>query len=393
MKNSHYGIYGGQYIAESLMMPILELEEAYDKYKKDPLFLEELDYYMKHYVGRETPLTFAKRLTEYIGGAKIYLKREDLNHTGAHKINNVLGQVLLAKRMNKKKLIAETGAGMHGVAVATVAALFNIECEIFMGEIDIKRQKANVDRMKILGAKLHSVSEGTKTLKDAMNEAMRFWTNDPKNIFYVIGTAAGPHPYPIMVQDFQSIIGKEAKKQILEIEKKLPNLCTACVGGGSNAIGLFTEFLDDLDVKLIGVEAGGKGINTGEHAASINGGKLGVLHGAKTKLLETSDGQILDTYSISAGLDYPGVGPVHCYLNDIKRVNYEVCDDIGAIKAFDMLSKLEGIIPALESSHAAFVATQKAKIMKKDEIIIVCLSGRGDKDIETILKYKSENNE
>ena len=388
--NGHYGIYGGKYIAETLMTPINELEKAYEDAKRDPAFQAEFEEILRDYVGRESPLTEAKRLSAHLGGARILLKREDLNHTGAHKVNNTIGQALLAKRMGKKRLIAETGAGMHGVATATVAALFGLECEVFMGAIDVARQAPNVDRMKMLGAKVRAVTEGSATLKDAMNEALRDWTANCDDSFYVIGTVAGPHPYPAMVRDFQSVIGKEARHQCLDRFGRLPDQAIACVGGGSNAMGLFAGFMDDPGVKLVGVEAGGKGIETGEHAASINGGTVGVLHGSKTYLLQTPAGQIIDTYSISAGLDYPGVGPEHAYLADTKRAEYTVICDDEAVAAFDALCRFEGIIPALESSHALAEAIKRAPDLPKDAILLVNLSGRGDKDLHSIQKYKSE---
>ena len=387
--SSHYGIFGGDYVAETLMTPLAELEQAYIDAKNDPAFQAEFDRLMKYYVGRESPLYYAERLTKLCGGAKILLKREDLNHTGAHKINNTIGQALLAKRMGKKKLFAETGAGMHGVATATVAALFGMECEVFMGAIDVERQAPNVERMETLGAKVTAVTEGSATLKDAMNEAIRRWITEVDEAFYVIGTVAGPHPYPLIVRDFQSVIGKEARRQCLEKTGKLPNEVIACVGGGSNAMGLFAGFIDDPEVQLIGAEAGGKGVETGEHAASINGGRLGVLHGSKTYLLQTDEGQIIDTYSVSAGLDYPGVGPEHCHLHDIGRATYTAINDDEAIHAFDTLSRCEGIIPALESSHAVAEALKRAPQMSKDDLIIVCLSGRGDKDMQSVRNYKA----
>ena len=386
---THYGIYGGQYVAETLMAPLKELEAAYETAKADESFQRELDGILRDYVGRESPITHARRLSEKLGGAQIYLKREDLNHTGAHKVNNTIGQALLARRMGKRRLIAETGAGMHGVATATAAALFGLECEIYMGAIDVERQSPNVERMKMLGAKVHAVAEGSATLKDAMNEALRDWVANCDDTFYVIGTVAGPAPYPEMVRDFQSVIGKEARRQCLEKLGKLPDEAIACVGGGSNAIGLFAGFIDDKSVRLIGVEAGGKGLATGEHAASINGGRLGVLHGAKTMLLQTDDGNIIDTYSVSAGLDYPGVGPEHCHLHDTGRAQYTVITDQEAVDAFDALCRLEGIIPALESSHALAEAIKRAPLMSEDSVILVNLSGRGDKDMENIMRYKS----
>jgi len=391
MKNTHYDIYGGQYVAETLMPALEELDTAYRKFRDDPEFIAEMQYFLQDYVGRESPLYFAERLTGYCGGAKIYLKREDLNHTGAHKINNTLGQALLAKRMGKKRLIAETGAGMHGVATATVAARFGFECEVFMGEADIKRQQPNVERMMMLGSKIRSVSSGTGTLKDAMNEALRNWVATVEDTFYVIGTVAGPAPYPEMVKDFQSVIGKEARAQFLQRFGKLPDQVIACVGGGSNAMGIFAGFENDPSVKLIGVEAGGMGIETGHHAASINGGQVGVLHGSKSYLLQDAHGQVIDAYSVSAGLDYPGVGPEHAYLHDTGRAQYTAINDNEAIEAFDLLCRLEGILPALESSHAIAQAVKNARGMDPDQSIVVCLSGRGDKDMENIRAYKSGN--
>ena len=389
--NGHYGVYGGRYVAETLIGPLAELEAAYAEAKKDPAFQEEFNALLRDYVGRESPITVCRRLTEHLGGAKIVLKREDLNHTGAHKVNNTIGQALLARRMGKQRLIAETGAGMHGVATATVAALLGMPCDVYMGAIDVDRQAPNVERMKMLGATVHSVKEGSATLKDAMNEALRDWVTNCDDTFYVIGTVAGPAPYPEMVRDFQSVIGREARRQCLEKFGRLPDQAIACVGGGSNAMGLFAGFIDDADVKLVGVEAGGRGIETGEHAASINGGRLGVLHGAKTMLLQTDDGNILDTYSVSAGLDYPGVGPEHCHLHDTGRAEYSVINDDEAIAAFDALCRFEGIIPALESSHALAEAMKRAPSLSKDAILLVNLSGRGDKDLENVMKWKAEN--
>ncbi|HAO92391.1 MAG: tryptophan synthase subunit beta [Deltaproteobacteria bacterium GWB2_55_19] len=382
----HFGIYGGRYISETLMPAVQELEEAYNKWRTHEDFKAEFAYYLKEYVGRPTPLYFAERLTRKTGGADIYLKREDLCHTGAHKINNTIGQILLAKRMGKKRVIAETGAGQHGVATATVAAMFGFECEIYMGEDDIKRQSPNVFRMKLLGAKVTPVTSGSKTLKDAMNEALRDWVTNVNNTFYIIGTVAGPHPYPMLVRDFQSIIGTEARRQIKETAGRLPDELIACVGGGSNAIGLFHPFLDDAGVKMTGVEAGGHGLSTGRHAASINGGRVGVLHGNKTYLLQDRFGQIIDTHSISAGLDYPGVGPEHAYLHDAGRVNYVTIKDSEALDGFKALTLSEGIIPALESSHAVSHAMKAAKELGKGKLIIVNLSGRGDKDLNTVSK-------
>lgn len=386
--NSHFGIYGGQYIAETLMPTLIELEREYLKAKDDPEFRREMQYLLTDYVGRESPLYYAKRLSDYAGGAKIYLKREDLNHTGAHKINNTIGQALLARRMGKTRLIAETGAGMHGVGTATVAALFGMECDVFMGAVDVERQAPNVERMKTLGARVIPVTTGSATLKDAMNEAIRNWVATSENTFYVIGTVAGPHPYPAMVKEFQSVIGIESRRQILAKTGKLPKEVLACVGGGSNALGMFAGFLDDREVKLTGVEAGGRGVETGEHAASICGGRVGVLHGCKTYLLQTDDGQIVEAYSVSAGLDYPGVGPEHSYLADTGRVRYTTINDDEAVAAFDLLSRQEGIIPALESSHAVAEALKVAKNYGREDAIIVCLSGRGDKDMDNIRNYK-----
>ncbi|MBR1921509.1 MAG: tryptophan synthase subunit beta [Kiritimatiellae bacterium] len=387
--SGHFGIYGGQYVAETLMGPLAELEAAYEEAKRDAGFQRAFENLLRDYVGRESPLTVCARLTEKLGGATIVLKREDLNHTGAHKVNNTIGQALLARRMGKRRLIAETGAGMHGVATATVAALFGLPCEVYMGALDVKRQAPNVERMKMLGAHVHAIEEGSATLKDAMNEALRDWVTNCDDTFYVIGTAAGPHPYPEMVRDFQSVIGREARRQCLEKFGRLPDQAIACVGGGSNAIGLFAGFMEDKDVRLVGVEAAGRGIATGEHAASINGGRLGVLHGAKTMLLQTPDGNVVDTYSVSAGLDYPGVGPEHCHLHDIGRAEYTAIDDDEAIAAFDDLCRYEGIIPALESSHALAEAVKRAPSLPKGTILLVCLSGRGDKDLENILDYKN----
>ena len=386
--NGHYGPYGGQYVAETLMGPLNELAAAYKEAKNDPEFQRQFNELLHDYVGRESPITVCRRLSEKLGGATIVLKREDLNHTGAHKVNNTIGQALLARRMGKRRLIAETGAGMHGVATATVAALLGMPCEVYMGAVDVDRQAPNVGRMKMLGAKVVAVTEGSATLKDAMNEALRDWVTNCDDTFYVIGTAAGPYPYPEMVKDFQPVIGREARRQCLEKFGRLPDQAIACVGGGSNAIGLFAGFLDDAGVKLVGVEAAGRGIATGEHAASINGGRLGVLHGAKTMLLQTADGNVIDTYSVSAGLDYPGVGPEHCHLHDTGRAEYSSITDDEAIAAFDDLCRYEGIIPALESSHALAEAIKRAPSLPKETILLVCLSGRGDKDLENILAYK-----
>ena len=383
-RNGHFGIFGGRYAAETLMPALLELETAYRAARKDAAFKKEFAFYLREYAGRETPLHEARRLTEALGGAKIYLKREDMNHTGSHKINNTLGQVLLARRMGKIKVIAETGAGQHGVATATAAALFGMECRVFMGEEDIRRQAHNVFRMKILGAEVIPVAAGTATLKDAMNEAMRAWVTSVRDTFYVIGTTAGPHPYPVMVRDFQSVIGREARRQILKKEGRLPDLLIACVGGGSNALGLFYPFLADAGVAMTGVEAAGKGLTTGLHAASITAGKIGVLHGNKTYLLQDEHGQVRDAYAIAAGLDYPGVGPEHAWLHDTGRARYVSITDEEAVEAFVALSRQEGIIPALESAHAVAHAIQTVPTMGKDKIVIINLSGRGDKDAETI---------
>jgi tryptophan synthase beta chain len=380
----HFGLFGGRYVAETLMPALLELEEAYRAAQSDPGFFEELDDDLKNYVGRPSPLYFARRLTEHLGGAKIYLKREDLNHTGAHKINNTVGQILLARRMGKRRVIAETGAGQHGVATATVAALFGMECEIFMGTEDIRRQSINVFRMKLLGAKVHGVTSGTATLKDAMNDALRHWVTHVRDTFYVIGTVAGPHPYPMLVRDFQAIIGRETREQILAAEGRLPDLAVACIGGGSNAMGLFHPFIQDPEVRLIGVEAAGLGIDTGKHAASIGAGQVGVLHGNKTFLLQDEQGQIEHAHSISAGLDYPGVGPEHAHLHDIGRAEYVSVTDDEALRAFMALTEMEGIIPALESSHAIAHVMKIAPALPRETLIAVCLSGRGDKDIHTV---------
>ena len=383
-ERGHFGEYGGRYVAETLMPALLELEEAYAAASKDPGFREEFEYYLQHYVGRPSPLYYAQRLSEELGGAKIYLKREDLNHTGAHKINNTVGQILLARRMGKKKVIAETGAGQHGVATATVAALFGMECEVFMGKEDIRRQALNVFRMKLLGAKVHEVTSGTATLKDAMNEALRHWVTHVRDTFYVIGTVAGPHPYPMLVRDFQVVIGEEAKQQLQEAEGRLPDVAVACIGGGSNAMGLFYPFIKDESVRLLGVEAAGLGVDTDKHAASISAGAPGVLHGNKTYLLQDEDGQINHAHSISAGLDYPGVGPEHAHLRDLGRAEYVSITDDEALEAFQKLTRVEGIIPALESAHAVAQVIKLAPTLPKEQILLVCLSGRGDKDIHTV---------
>lgn len=379
--NGHFGQFGGRYVAETLMPALIELEAAFKKYLPDRKFQKALNILLKNYTGRPTPIFFAERLTKSLGGASIYLKREDLTHTGAHKINNTLGQTLLAKWMGKKKIIAETGAGQHGVATATTAALFDMECKIFMGVEDIQRQAPNVKRMELLGAEVIPVASGTGTLKDAMNEALRYWVSAVRDTFYVIGSVAGPHPYPVMVREFQKIIGEEAREQIQELTGRLPDLLVACVGGGSNAMGLFFPFLEDKNVRMLGVEAAGTGIKTGKHAATLNAGTVGVLHGSKSYVLQDKNGQITEAHSISAGLDYPGVGPEHSLLKDINRVRYVAVTDQQALNAFSTLCRLEGIIPALESSHALAAAMVEAKNRPKDDIILINLSGRGDKDL------------
>jgi tryptophan synthase beta chain len=383
-EHGHFGIYGGRFVAETLMPLILALEKAYEAAKRDPSFAAELAYYLEHYVGRPSPLYFAERLTRHFGGAKIYFKRDELNHTGAHKINNCMGQILLAKRMGKTRIIAETGAGQHGVATATVAALFNLPCTVYMGETDIARQKPNVFRMRLLGAEVKPVKSGTATLKDAMNDALRDWVANVENTFYIIGTVAGPHPYPAMVRDFQSVIGNEVREQMQKAEGRLPDSLVACIGGGSNAMGLFHPFLDDPSVKMYGVEAAGLGIETGKHAASLNGGEPGVLHGNRTYLLQTEDGQIIDAHSISAGLDYPGIGPEHAWLHDTGRVNYVSATDQEALDAFQLCSRTEGIIPALEPAHALAHVTRMAPTLPKDHLLVMNMCGRGDKDIFTV---------
>jgi tryptophan synthase beta chain len=383
-KRGHFGVYGGIFVSETLMQPLKELREAYERLRDDKDFQKEFDDDLRQYVGRPSPLYLAKRLTGNWGGAKIYLKREDLNHTGAHKINNTIGQALLARHMGKKRVIAETGAGQHGVATATVAARFGMQCVVYMGSEDIKRQAINVFRMKLLGAEVVPVESGSKTLKDALNEAMRDWVTNVENTFYIIGTVAGPHPYPMLVRDFQSVIGRETRTQIKALEKRLPDTLVACVGGGSNAIGLFYPFIKDKDVAMVGVEAAGEGVATGHHAATLCAGRPGVLHGNRTYLLESEDGQITETHSISAGLDYPGVGPEHAYLKDSGRAQYVSITDKEALEAFHELTRTEGIMPALESSHALAYAKKLAPELGKDKIIVVNLSGRGDKDIHTV---------
>ncbi len=383
-EQGHFGQFGGRYVSETLMPLILDLEREYRAAQADPAFQAELDDLMANFVGRPSPLYFAERLTEHLGGAKIYLKREELNHTGAHKINNCIGQILLARRMGKTRIIAETGAGQHGVATATVAARFGLPCTIFMGAVDVARQQPNVFRMKLLGAEVRPVTSGAQTLKDAMNEALRDWVANVHDTFYIIGTAAGPHPYPELVRDFQSVIGRETREQIMKVEGRLPDMLVACVGGGSNAIGLFHPFLDDPDVEMIGVEAAGEGVTTGKHASSLAGGTPGVLHGNRTYLLQDDDGQITEAHSISAGLDYPGIGPEHSWLHEIGRARYIPVTDAEALESFQRLAKLEGIIPALETAHALSAIEKIAPTMGKDKIIVLNLSGRGDKDIFTV---------
>lgn len=383
-ENGFYGKFGGRFVPETLMKAVKELEEAYQDSKTDPAFQKELNYYLKEYVGRETPLYFAEQLTAYAGGAKIYLKREDLNHTGAHKINNTIGQALLARQMGKQKVVAETGAGQHGVATATVAALFNMECTIFMGEEDVKRQSLNVFRMELLGANVVSVKAGSRTLKDAVNEALRFWVANVEDTHYIMGSVLGPHPFPEIVRDYQSVIGTEARKQHLEVEGKLPEAIVACVGGGSNAMGLFYPFVEDKAVQMHGVEAAGHGLETEFHAATISKGEIGILHGAMMDVLQDENGQILEAFSISAGLDYPGIGPEHSFFRDIGRAEYHSVTDDEAVEAFQLLCRTEGIIPALESSHAISYAVKLAASMRPEESMIVCLSGRGDKDVNQL---------
>ncbi|MDX5332823.1 MAG: tryptophan synthase subunit beta [Gammaproteobacteria bacterium] len=384
----HFGPYGGRFVAETLMQPLLELQAAYEEMKADPAFQVEFDRDLADYVGRPSPLYLAERWTEKLGGARIYLKREDLNHTGAHKVNNTIGQALLAKRMGKTRIIAETGAGQHGVASATVAARLGLQCVVYMGEEDVQRQAPNVFRMRLLGAEVVSVKSGSRTLKDALNEAMRDWVTNVDDTFYIIGTVAGPHPYPAMVRDFQSVIGREARRQILEKEGRLPDALVACVGGGSNAIGLFHPFLDDAEVAMYGVEAAGFGLDTGRHAAPLCAGKPGVLHGNRTYLMEDVDGQIIATHSVSAGLDYPGVGPEHAWLKDAGRANYVAVTDEEAMQAFHEITRTEGIIPALESSHALAYVRKLAPQLGPDKVIVVNLSGRGDKDINTVARLE-----
>ena len=383
-ERGHFGMYGGRFVAETLMPLILEVERAYAAAKDDPAFQAEIDFFAKHYVGRPSPLYFAERLTEHFGGAKIYFKRDELNHTGAHKINNCMGQILLARRMGKTRIIAETGAGQHGVATATVCARFDLPCVVYMGEEDIERQKPNVFRMKLLGAEVVPVKSGSCTLKDAMNEALRDWVANVENTFYIIGTVAGPHPYPAMVRDFQSVIGNEVREQMIQAEGRIPDTLVACIGGGSNAMGLFHPFLDDADVRIIGVEAAGHGLDTDKHAASLTGGRPGVLHGNRTYLLQNGDGQILEAHSISAGLDYPGIGPEHAWLKDSGRVEYVSATDDEALDAFQLCSRFEGIIPALEPAHALAHVKRIAPSLLKDHLLVMNMCGRGDKDIFTV---------
>jgi tryptophan synthase, beta chain (EC 4.2.1.20) len=386
-ERGYFGSFGGRFVPETLMYALEELEEEYQRVKEDPSFWQEFEYYLREFAGRPTPLYFAKNLTEYAGGAKIYIKREDLLHTGAHKINNTLGQALLAKRMGKNRIIAETGAGQHGVATATACALLGLECVVYMGEEDAQRQRLNVFRMKLLGAEVRVVKSGSRTLKDAINEALRDWVANVETTHYIIGSVVGPHPFPMMVRDFQSVIGKEAKKQILEKEGKLPKVVVACVGGGSNAMGIFYPFVEDEGVRLVGVEAGGLGLETGKHSASINAGQVGILHGMRSFFLQDEEGQILTTHSISAGLDYPGVGPEHAYLFESGRAEYVYATDQEALEGFKLLSRLEGIIPALEPAHAVLKVVEIASKLSKDDIVIFNLSGRGDKDMETVMKH------
>ena len=397
-EEGRFGLFGGRFVAETLMPLILELDQCYQTAKADPAFQSELDHYLKHYVGRPSPLYFAERLTAHIRetapkgrGAKLYFKRDELNHTGSHKINNCIGQILLAKRMGKTRIIAETGAGQHGVASATVSARFGFPCVVYMGAVDAERQKPNLFRMRLLGAEVRPVTSGGATLKDAMNEALRDWVTNVADTYYIIGTAAGPHPYPQLVRDFQSVIGREAREQIQEAEGRLPDAIVACIGGGSNAIGLFHPFLDDADVDIYGVEAGGEGVETGRHAASLTGGRPGVLHGNRTYLLQDADGQIQDAHSISAGLDYPGIGPEHAWLKESGRVNYVSATDENALEAFQLCAKLEGILPALEPAHALYFALGKAREMDRDQILVMNMCGRGDKDIFSVAEHLGED--
>jgi tryptophan synthase beta chain len=389
-ERGRFGIHGGRFVAETLMPLLLEIEQAYEDAKRDPTFKAELDHYLTDYVGRPSPLYLAERLTEHLGGCKVYFKREELNHTGAHKINSCVAQILLARRMGKTRIIAETGAGQHGVATATVCARFGLECVIYMGELDIERQQPNVFRMRLLGAEVRPVSSGSRTLKDAMNEALRDWVTNVRDTYYLIGTVAGPHPYPAMVRDFQLVIGEETRAQILEKEGRLPDLLVAAVGGGSNAMGLFHPFLDDAEVRIVAVEAAGRGIETGEHAAAMTGGRPGVLHGARSYLLQDADGQVIEAHSISAGLDYPGIGPEHSWLKDVGRIEVTAIRDDEALEAFSLCARLEGILPALESSHALAEVAKQAPRMAKDQLLVLNLSGRGDKAIYTVAKAMGE---
>ncbi len=388
--HGRFGPFGGKYVPETLMNALIELEEAYNRYKDDPEFVNEIRYLLKQYSGRPTPLYYAERLSKHVGGAKIYLKREDLNHTGAHKINNTIGQAVLARRMGKKKVIAETGAGQHGVATATVAALMGMECKVFMGEEDTKRQQLNVFRMKLLGSEVVPVTSGTRTLKDACNETLRYWVSHVDDTYYILGSVTGPHPYPMMVRDFQRIIGLETREQIVEAEGRLPDAIIAAVGGGSNAIGMFHPFVEDTGVRLIGVEAAGRGVDTDEHAATMTKGRPGVFQGSMSYVLQDEGGQVLPAHSISAGLDYPGIGPEHAYLKDIQRAQYVPITDAEALDALKLLSRTEGIIPALESAHAVAQSLKTAKEMRADEIVVINLSGRGDKDVESIMQYEAQ---
>ena len=386
----HFGEFGGRFVPETLIPALDQLAEEYEKARRDPEFLEELDYFRRDYIGRPTPLYFAERMTRELGGAKVYIKREDLCHTGSHKMNNVMGQILLARRMNKPRMIAETGAGQHGVATATGCALFNYECVVYMGEEDVRRQALNVFRMRLLGATVIPVSSGSRTLKDAINEAMRDWVTNVENTHYIFGTVAGPHPFPVMVRDFQSVIGRETKRQIVEKEGRLPDYILACVGGGSNSMGIFYPFVEDESVKLVGVEAGGDGIDTGRHASTLSAGSPGVLHGASSYLIQDVDGQVIETHSVSAGLDYPGVGPEHSYLKDAGRAEYVSITDAEALDAFEWLARMEGLIPALESAHAVAYAKKLVPTLERDQVVVINLSGRGDKDVETVSRMMGQ---
>ncbi len=389
-KLGHFGEFGGRFVPETLIPALDQLAEEYERARRDPEFLDELDYFRRDYIGRPTPLYFAERITRELGGAKVYIKREDLCHTGSHKMNNVMGQILLARRMNKPRMIAETGAGQHGVATATGCALFNYECVVYMGEEDVRRQALNVFRMRLLGATVIPVSSGSRTLKDAINEAMRDWVTNVENTHYIFGTVAGPHPFPVMVRDFQSVIGRETKRQIVEKEGRLPDYILACVGGGSNSMGIFYPFVEDESVKLVGVEAGGDGIDTGRHASTLSAGSPGVLHGASSYLIQDVDGQVIETHSVSAGLDYPGVGPEHSYLKDAGRAEYVSITDAEALDAFEWLARMEGLIPALESAHAVAYAKKLVPTLERDQVVVINLSGRGDKDVETVSRMMGQ---